>query len=59
MESDDSPEIPDRGKTSDIQGLPSEGGGVEVREGGGAMEERSCLDSVVYCKTASDRFIRQ
>ena len=27
VESNDSPEIPDRGETSDIPGLPSEGGG--------------------------------
>ncbi len=29
MESNDSPEIPDRGKTSDIPGLPSGGTGEE------------------------------
>ena len=35
-ESNDSPEIPDRRKTSDIHGLPSERGG-----GGGGIETKT------------------
>ena len=35
MESNDSPEIPDRGETSDIPGLPS---GEREREGEGERE---------------------
>ena len=39
VESNDSPEIPDRGRTSDISGLPSEGNGW--------VPVSSCLDRTV------------
>ena len=39
MESNDSPEIPDRGETSDIPGLPSgEGKGDKANRGRGGKE---------------------
>ena len=44
MESNDSPEIPDRGETSDIPGLPS--GGEEVGRGQIRGDEMRGGDSV-------------
>ena len=48
MESNDSPEIPDRGETSDIPGLPW-GGGERERE-----TERERIVTVALTKTDKD-----
>ena len=45
MESNDSPEIPDRGETSDIPGLPS-----------GEMVSNNCIEGIAWSVLASIAF---
>ena len=57
MESNDSPEIPDRGETSDIPGLPSKGKEDKHKHGVGFLVHKNIVNTVMECHPVSSRLI--